>query len=494
MSESTLNYLLTSNPAREKPQFPEGLRVLAVDDNEVCLKVIEAQLIKCRFIVTVTTKATEALEMLRKNKESYDIVITDVEMPDMNGFKLLEIIGLEMDMPVIMMSASDDTQTVMKGIRHGARDYLTKPVRLAEVKNIWQHVLRKNLPDHPTKLGTIKEGKDQNLVPSTTRKQRGKEKEEETNAQFDEESSRTRKPRLQWTKELHNKFLDAVQQMGINGFPKKILEKMNDPRLSRENKYRNSIKKAKMNPESEKSNTDLSKTIMHLPNPTPISVGIPSFDTQYRTFGAFPANNGRPQLYNQNQQQISLPQNLVPWQVADQTRSTVPVPAPIFVQNSSSETELDWTRCPSNFSRPKMVNSHCIECSPHFPIFNAGRFGPTTMPNVPYSCPPSGAFNLAGVPFQGQYEGRDNLVNFNGRGESTITQFVKHPSEISERESNGLDNNYDYPDDDLSFMALFIRAFISQHSFAIGNHHGPSFVKGSSPSPAPSEPEPVPRR
>lgn len=199
---------------------------------------------------TVTTKATEALEMLRKNKESYDIVITDVEMPDMNGFKLLEIIGLEMDMPVIskliehlfqrayiftfdhtkivkiyfssefaVMSASDDTQTVMKGIRHGARDYLTKPVRLAEVKNIWQHVLRKNLPDqHPTKLGTIKEGKDQNLVPWKTRKQRGKEKEEETNAQFDEETSRTRKPRLTWTKELHNKFLDAVQHIGISKF------------------------------------------------------------------------------------------------------------------------------------------------------------------------------------------------------------------------------------------------------------------------------------
>ncbi|KAI8565814.1 hypothetical protein RHMOL_Rhmol03G0290500 [Rhododendron molle] len=480
-----MSALLTPNPAREKPQFPEGLRVLAVDDNEVCLKVIEAQLIKCRFIVTVTTKATEALEMLRKNKESYDIVITDVEMPDMNGFKLLEIIGLEMDMPVIMMSASDDTQTVMKGIRHGARDYLTKPVRLAEVKNIWQHVLRKNLRDHPTKLGTIKEGKDQNLVPSKTRKQRGKEKEEKTNAQFDEETCRSRKPRLTWTKELHNKFLDSVQQIGINAFPKKILEKMNDPRLSRENvashlqasffflaKYRNSLKKAKMNPESEQSNTDLSKTIMHLPNPTPISVGNPSFDTQYRTFGAFPANNGRPQLYNQNQQQISLPQNLVPRQVADQPCSTAPVPAPIFAQNSSSETELDWTRFPSNFSRPKTVNGHRVDSSPHFPIFNAGQFGPTPTPNVPYSCPPSGAFNLAGVPFQGstqlnhisqpdtllqssshgQYEGRDNLVNFNGRGESTTTQFVKHPSEISERESNGLDNNYDYPDDDLSFM------------------------------------------
>ena len=39
--------------------------------------------------------------MLRKNKESYDLVITDVEMLDMDGFQLLQIIGIEMDVPVI---------------------------------------------------------------------------------------------------------------------------------------------------------------------------------------------------------------------------------------------------------------------------------------------------------------------------------------------------------------------------------------------------------
>lgn len=51
--------------------------------------------------VTATTKACEALEMLRENRENFDIVITDVKMPDMDGFTLLKIIGLEMDIPVI---------------------------------------------------------------------------------------------------------------------------------------------------------------------------------------------------------------------------------------------------------------------------------------------------------------------------------------------------------------------------------------------------------
>jgi two-component response regulator (ARR-B family) len=55
------------------------------------------------FCISVTTchLARDALTLLRERKDGYDIVISDVNMPDMDGFKLLEHVGLEMDLPVI---------------------------------------------------------------------------------------------------------------------------------------------------------------------------------------------------------------------------------------------------------------------------------------------------------------------------------------------------------------------------------------------------------
>ncbi|KAK6944237.1 Signal transduction response regulator, receiver domain, partial [Dillenia turbinata] len=129
--------IVSSEP---KPEFPDGLHVLAVDDDIVCLKLLCAMLTKCRYKVTMAKKAAEALKMLREKKDEFDIVITEVHMVDMDGFELLEIIGREMDIPVIMISANDDKNMVMKGIKYGARDYLIKPVRLAVVSNIWRHV------------------------------------------------------------------------------------------------------------------------------------------------------------------------------------------------------------------------------------------------------------------------------------------------------------------------------------------------------------------
>ncbi|GMI64966.1 hypothetical protein HRI_000165900 [Hibiscus trionum] len=78
----------------------------------------------------------------------------------MDGFKLLEHIDLEMDFPVIMMSADDGKHVVMKGVTHGACDYLIKPVRIEVLKNIWQHVVRKRKNEWKDfeQSGSVEEG------------------------------------------------------------------------------------------------------------------------------------------------------------------------------------------------------------------------------------------------------------------------------------------------------------------------------------------------
>ncbi|CAL0327181.1 unnamed protein product [Lupinus luteus] len=236
-------------------QFPIGMRVLAVDDDPTCLFVLETLLKRCQYHVTTTNQAITALTMLRENNEKFDLVISDVHMPDMDGFKLLELVGLEMDLPVIMLSANGDKKMVMKGISHGACDYLLKPVRIEELKNIWQHVMRRKKFDSKDKNKTNnnldkptsdsgngpgsagRENSDQNGKLNKKRKdQDDDEDEEQENDNDNEDPSAQKKPRVVWSVELHRKFVAAVNQLGIEkAVPKKILDMMNVEKLTREN-------------------------------------------------------------------------------------------------------------------------------------------------------------------------------------------------------------------------------------------------------------------
>ncbi|XP_061990577.1 two-component response regulator ARR12 [Rosa rugosa] len=252
----------------QRDRFPEGMRVLAVDDDPTCLKFLEGLLRKCKYHVTTTNQAIKALEMLRENRDKYDLVISDVNMPDMDGFQLLELVGLEMDLPVIMLSGYSDFNLVMKGISHGACNYLLKPVRIEELKNIWQHVVRKKFDSKDQKKSSnqdkcngIGEGvqgasptgsSDQNGKLSKKRKDQngGEEEESEDDEHETEDSSSQKKPRVVWYGELHRKFVAAVNQLGVErAVPKKILDLMDVEGLSRENvashlqKYRQYLKR-----------------------------------------------------------------------------------------------------------------------------------------------------------------------------------------------------------------------------------------------------------
>ncbi|KAJ0262909.1 Two-component response regulator ARR10 [Hirschfeldia incana] len=233
-------------------QFPVGMRVLAVDDDQTCLRILETLLHRCQYHVTTTDSAQTALELLRENRNKFDLVISDVDMPDMDGFKLLELVGLEMDLPVIMLSAHSDPKYVMKGVKHGACDYLLKPVRIEELKNIWQHVVRKSKFKKMKSIVTSGESTDNGVKANRKRKDQFEEVEEEDEERGNENDDPTaqKKPRVLWTRELHNKFLAAVDHLGVEkAQPKKILELMNVDKLTRENvashlqKFRSALKK-----------------------------------------------------------------------------------------------------------------------------------------------------------------------------------------------------------------------------------------------------------
>jgi two-component response regulator (ARR-B family) len=233
--------------------------------------------------VTACSKAEEALKILREKKDEFDIVLSDVHMPDMDGFKLLELIQFELDLPVLMMSANADSSVVMRGIIHGAVDYLLKPVRIEELRHIWQHVVRR--------VGSVKSSGSDDQEPQDSSKRAktsgtssksdeidrsaneagsskarkkvsggkkgsgklGKDaKEAEKKALEDERNSK--KPRVVWSAELHAQFVTAVNQLGIDkAVPKRILDLMGVDGLTRENvashlqKYRLYLKRLQGN-------------------------------------------------------------------------------------------------------------------------------------------------------------------------------------------------------------------------------------------------------
>ena len=120
-----------------------GKNILVVDDT-----VIMRNLIKKFLGQVYTVKLAEnGLEAFLSMQEGYipDLIISDIQMPKLDGFEFLEQIkstGFLKDIPVIMLSSVDDSNTKVKFLKLGVSDYLTKPFNPEElvikVDNIFQ--------------------------------------------------------------------------------------------------------------------------------------------------------------------------------------------------------------------------------------------------------------------------------------------------------------------------------------------------------------------
>jgi class 3 adenylate cyclase len=131
-----------------------GSRLLVADDNKVNRLLLGRSLEQLGHRVAMAENGRVALEMLRR--ESFDLLLLDMEMPEMTGFEVLEQMVSDLhlrDLPVIVTSSLEGVAHVARCIELGADDYLPKPVNPVLLKaRIGSSLEKKRLRDQQKEL------------------------------------------------------------------------------------------------------------------------------------------------------------------------------------------------------------------------------------------------------------------------------------------------------------------------------------------------------
>ncbi len=141
-------------------------RILVVDDEESIREFLEIMLRKEGYEVTCAEDGQKALELAKKR--TFDMVISDLQMPNMTGLELLKQVKAQYpDMTFMMITAFGTTETAVDAMKHGAYDYILKPFKIDEVRiNIANALRSQNLEveNRSLKRELVKEYSFQSIV------------------------------------------------------------------------------------------------------------------------------------------------------------------------------------------------------------------------------------------------------------------------------------------------------------------------------------------
>lgn len=120
-------------------------KILVVDDEESIREFLEIMLRKEGYEITLAEDGLKAKELIQK--KSFDMIISDLQMPNMTGIELLKYVRQDFpEMLFMMITAFGTTETAVEAMKMGAYDYLTKPFKIDEVRiNIANALRSKNL-------------------------------------------------------------------------------------------------------------------------------------------------------------------------------------------------------------------------------------------------------------------------------------------------------------------------------------------------------------
>jgi two-component system response regulator HydG len=147
-------------------------KILLIEDDISFCKLLEKFLIKKAYDVTVAFSAEEA--RLAMKKESFDLILTDLRLPDSDGIGLMsEFKTSNPEIPVILMTGYSDVNTAVKAIKNGAADYISKPFNPDEVLLVITNALKNSETKEEVQRKEIKAPKKKEATSSENEFVRG---------------------------------------------------------------------------------------------------------------------------------------------------------------------------------------------------------------------------------------------------------------------------------------------------------------------------------
>lgn len=119
-------------------------RVLLVDDEQRMLDLLALYLKPHHYVCTKVLDGKAALAQLKE--KAFDIALIDIMLPELNGWDLCKQIRSKSDIPIIMVTAREQKKDIVRGLKLGADDYITKPIHEEELLARMEALLRRRAP------------------------------------------------------------------------------------------------------------------------------------------------------------------------------------------------------------------------------------------------------------------------------------------------------------------------------------------------------------
>jgi DNA-binding response OmpR family regulator len=117
-------------------------RILVVDDDPMILRMVADKLDRAGYEVFTAASGQHALDLIERQGLPH-LAVVDITMPGMDGFEFCRRVQAYSDLPVILLTAVDEEETIIRGIEQFAEDYVTKPFSPRELVARIQRVLRR---------------------------------------------------------------------------------------------------------------------------------------------------------------------------------------------------------------------------------------------------------------------------------------------------------------------------------------------------------------